>query len=279
METTPGKHPRLRGALDPPPLLEREGELALVDRLLARTRDGEGALLLLEGPAGMGKSRLLAATCDHAHALGFQVLRARGGELERDFSYGVVRQLFEQPLAACAADERAALLAGAAGLAAPLFQTAAPDPVPSGGGPDAQFPVLHGLYWLTVALAERRPVLVAVDDLQWCDSASQRFLSYLGRRLDGLTATIVASVRTGEADAETAALAELEAQPLAHIVRPGLLSPRAVAAFVDAALERPSEPAFLSAVYDACAGNPLCLHELVRSVLALSLNTSDAADE
>jgi hypothetical protein len=76
---------------------------------------------VLEGPAGIGKSGLLAAGHDQAEARSFQVLRARGGELERGFPHGVVRQLFEARLAACDEAERAALLAGAARLAAPLF--------------------------------------------------------------------------------------------------------------------------------------------------------------
>ena len=89
------------------PLLEREDELELVERLLFGATEGRGALVLFEGAAGIGKSRLLGAACEGAEALGLQVLRARGGELERDFSYGVVRQLFEPRLAACGEDERA----------------------------------------------------------------------------------------------------------------------------------------------------------------------------
>jgi hypothetical protein len=77
------------------PLLEREEQLALIERLLVETREGHGAFVLLEGPAGIGKSRLLDAACEAAETHGVQVLRARGGELEVDFSYGVVRQLFE----------------------------------------------------------------------------------------------------------------------------------------------------------------------------------------
>jgi DNA-binding CsgD family transcriptional regulator len=276
METTPGKPPRLSGALDPPALLERDAELALVERLLAATETGEGAVLLFEGPAGTGKSRLLAAACERAEARGFQTLRARGGELERDYSYGVVRQLFEAHLAGCGADERASLLSGAAGLAAPLFDHAPADSAPT-GAPDTQFPVLHGLFWLTATLAERRPVLLAVDDLQWCDSASQRFVSYLARRLDGLPVTIAVSVRTGEPEADATALAELEAQPLAHIVRPGPLSPAAVARFLESALERRCDPAFLTAVYEASAGNPLCLHEVVRAVAAEGIEPTAAS--
>lgn len=109
------------------------------------------------------------------------MLGARGSELERSFSCGVVPQLFEPLLASERADERAGLLAGAAGLAASVFDPAnvADDPVG-----DSSLATLHGLYWLTANLAERRPLLLAVDDLQWSDLASLRWLAYLPPRME-----------------------------------------------------------------------------------------------
>src|SRR5262245_60623413 len=77
----------------PGALLEREGELARIGGSLARARQGRGGLVLVEGPAGMGKSALLADARALAEAAGMQVLRSRGAELEREFGYGVVRQL------------------------------------------------------------------------------------------------------------------------------------------------------------------------------------------
>jgi predicted ATPase len=74
-------------------LLEREREIAALERLLDRARDSRGAVVLIEGPAGIGKSRLLAATRERAS--GMTVLTARCSELEREFSFGAVRQLFE----------------------------------------------------------------------------------------------------------------------------------------------------------------------------------------
>jgi hypothetical protein len=122
MGMVPERSPGLPSDARTVPLLEREEHLGLVERLLLEAREGRGALVLFEGPAGIGKSRLLGAACEEAEALGLQVLRARGGELERDFSYGVVRQLFEPRLATFSQDERAQLLVGAARLAAPLFE-------------------------------------------------------------------------------------------------------------------------------------------------------------
>jgi predicted ATPase len=100
-------------------LLEREDDLREAAGLLAAAKEGGGSALLIEGPAGIGKSALIRAVREQAPALGFTVLAARGAELERDFSFGVVRQLFEPALAAAADGEREAILAGAAGLAEP----------------------------------------------------------------------------------------------------------------------------------------------------------------
>ena len=60
------------------PLLEREHELAVVVGFVDATRAGEGAVLVIEGPAGIGKTRLLASTCRSAAERQLTVLRARG---------------------------------------------------------------------------------------------------------------------------------------------------------------------------------------------------------
>jgi predicted ATPase len=102
-------------------LLERDAELAALDALISAAPRG-GGLLAIEGPPGIGKTSLVAETKRRGQEAGMQVLSARGSELERAFSYGIVRQLFEPFLARVAEDERAELLAGAAALATPLFE-------------------------------------------------------------------------------------------------------------------------------------------------------------
>ena len=104
-------------------LLERESELGAIEELIGATCRG-GRLLAIEGPPGIGKTALVAAAKGRGRAAGLRVLGARGSELERSFSYGVVRQLFEPLLASKHRDERAGLLAEAATLAAPLFDPA-----------------------------------------------------------------------------------------------------------------------------------------------------------
>src|ERR1700689_2840379 len=99
------------------PMLEREADLRELRGAIAAARTGAGRLVIIEGAAGTGKSRLLAAAVELASAEGSGVLpvpAATGSELERDFSFGVVRQLCEPPVIAAAPAVRDRLLAGAA---------------------------------------------------------------------------------------------------------------------------------------------------------------------
>src|SRR5205823_1688937 len=84
------------------PLLDREREVGTVQRLLHTAGDGGGRTVAVEGNAGIGKTRLLRETRSAAEELGFRVLSARGGELEHEFAFGVVRQLLEPIMAALA---------------------------------------------------------------------------------------------------------------------------------------------------------------------------------
>src|SRR5215468_8733714 len=137
------------------PLLERSDELARIESAFSEACSGRGTLVVVEGPAGIGKTSLLAAARATAADSGMRVLRSRGTELERDFAFGVVRQLFEPPLAAATASERADLLQDAAGLAAAVLELPGAPAVkgaPS-AGVDPSFAILHGLYWLCANLA------------------------------------------------------------------------------------------------------------------------------
>jgi len=152
---------------------------------------------------------------------------ARGGELEQGTPYGLVRELFAAPLAQHGSEE---LLAGPAALAAPVV--AGSGEIAVGGGP-------HGLYWLTVNLADRAPLVLAVDDVHWADEASLRFLGYLARRLDGLPVLLVLAARTGEPGGDRPTVGALLDDPLATVLRPAPLSAAAAAAVVRAAPTRP----------------------------------------
>jgi len=252
-------------------LLERDREMAAIAPALRAARAGRGRLVVVEGPAGIGKSRLIGAVRGAARAAGLDVLRASGGELERDFAHGVVRQLFEPALAALAPDARAELLSGAAALAAPLF---GPSPGADDGppGPDGSFAVEHGLFWLTANLAARRPLLIAVDDLHWADAPSLRGLVYIRRRLEGLAVVLLVALRPHEPGADEQLLDAVVADPGRLVLRPRRLSTVASARLLEATLGAPADARFAAACHEATDGNPLLLREL-----ALAFGAEDLA--
>jgi hypothetical protein len=135
-------------------LLERDRELESLRAALADAADGDGRLALVEGPAGIGKSRLLAELRAAATEEDVRVLAARGSELEREFPFGVVRRLFESPLTDAELRER--WLAGAAEPARAIFDVS--ELGADGIGADASFAALHGLYWLTANVAADGPL-------------------------------------------------------------------------------------------------------------------------
>ena len=242
-------------------LVDRQREVAQLRSCLDDALAGAGGLALMEGPAGIGKTRLLAETRRLAAQAATFTLTARGSQLEKEFGFGAVRQLFEPALVD--PDRRQRLLSGAAQSAASVF-----DDVTAADRADGSFAVLHGLYWLTVNLAAEQPVLLVVDDLQWCDRGSLRFLSYLVRRLEGLPVLVTASVRTGELHSDDDLLEELAHDASTVVVRPGPLSVTGVGDLVRDRLGEHADDVFVAACHRTTGGNPLLLRQLLRALEA-----------
>ena len=253
------------GQAERPVLLERGQELAAIDAVIADTLAASGRFAVVEGSAGIGKSSLLAEARLRASEAGMTVLIARGSEIERAFSYGAVRQLFERLVAQTDEPERSRLLAGAAAHAGRLFSAEQlPDQLRA--NEDDAFALVHGLYWLALNLAEERPLLISIDDLQWTDEASLRWIAYLVRRLEGSAVGVLGAVRPIEDEGPV--LAELLADPATTIVRPSALSVAAVTDLVREELSADADEAFCVACHRATGGNPLLLEELIRTVAA-----------
>ncbi|MGE5636879.1 MAG: ATP-binding protein [Nocardioidaceae bacterium] len=246
-------------------LLERDAELVALAARVDAARAGSGALLVTEGPAGIGKTSLLAATADVARQGGMTVLRASGAPLEQTFSFGIARQLLEPVRRSCAPAEWRELTAGAAGLAARALEAASDD---GGPGEDSAHATVHGLFWLVANLAARRPVLMAVDDLHWVDPPSLRWLGHLARRLEGLPLLLAVAVRSGEPCSDRRLLEDLLCATELRALRPRPLGRAAVASLVRAAFAGTCDEAFCDACHAATGGNPFLLGGLVASLRA-----------
>jgi len=240
-------------------LLEREHELAELDAVLSEARADRGTAVAIEASAGLGKTRLLREAREAARQAGLTVLSARATELERDFPFALVRQLFEAPLAALPAEQREAVLEGAKAARGALGLG------PSEGTHDS-FAVLHGLYWVTASLAERQPLLLAVDDLHWADAGSLDYINFLLPRLEELPIVLTLASRMDEPDLPEG-LGRIITDPSVRHLKPMPLSAEATTTLLAHELGHQPEPTFVAACHEVSGGNPFLLSELVRTLV------------
>ncbi|WP_439657617.1 helix-turn-helix transcriptional regulator [Lentzea sp. HUAS TT2] len=247
------------GAESLPHLVERDAETAVLRAAVEAVTRGQGGVVVVDAGAGMGKTALIRRTRAMAVDAGIAVLSARGAELERDFAFGLVRQLFETTLPVDV-ERRRALFTGAVAAVEPIFDLGE-------GETGSLFGLFNGLYWLLVSLAESGPLVLVVDDAQWADPSSMRFLGFLARRLDSVAVLLVVATRGGEHDDGGLLDDVLATEDCAHL-RLRSLSAAGVTRLVRGTVSG-ADDAFYEACHVTTAGNPLFVRELVR-VLAES---------
>jgi DNA-binding NarL/FixJ family response regulator len=251
-------------------LLDRDVELEELGRRLAEAKAGSGRVIVVEGPAGIGKSTLLAAVGRIARTDGVIVLRARCSPLERQAAWGMARQLFEPLRTRPDWDE---LTAGAAGLAGRVLAPEAEEPAHAG---DAMHAAVRGLVWLASNLGERGPAVLAVDDIHWADAPSLRWLALLAQSLGELPIGVLCAMRSGEPAAAPELLAELLASMPEPPVRPRALGPVAVQTLVRERLPAASA-GFAQACHAVTGGNPFLLGALLTQLAADGVGPDDEA--
>src|SRR5450755_1158615 len=267
----------------PGALLERDHELEQVRVALRSVGRQAGRVVVIEAPAGLGKSRLLARARASAAELGLRVLSARATELEQGFPFGVARQLFERTIVEADAGQRDRWLSGAAALAGEVVTAEPAVPgSPQAAGPSAGDPGYawqHGLYWLASNLAADSPLLLVVDDVQWCDPPSARALAFIARRLEGQPLGLILATRPLEPSLAPE-MAALLADPAVELLRPAALTTEAVRSLIIARLGEEPHDRFIAVCATVTGGNPFLLGELLDEAAARHLApTAVAAGE
>lgn len=239
------------------PLVERELELSELGEITAELVTGHASFVMIHGPAGIGKTSLLRAVSRSAEAAGVCVLHARGAELESQFSFGLMQQLFDQMLMKTGEKERRALLSESASSAFAVL----------GESNVGEFAAMHSMYWLTANFSQDRPVMLIIDDLHWSDSGSLRFLSYLQPRLEGLPLAVVTATRFHEPQSDQRLLSLLNLDPACKPMTPAPLTQDGMAELLGQSLDAKPDAAFVAACEWATGGNPL-LTRLLAGALA-----------
>lgn len=242
-------------------LHEREREIALLDQALLDAKADESRLVLIEGQAGIGKSRLLLEMRRMAEAAGFAVVIARGYEFERDYAFGMLRQLISNAQRDVSENE---ILNNA---------NAADELMAAFGADDGEaantFTIFEGCYWATIRAAESVPILIAIDDLQWCDRPSLEYLAYLARRIESQPIVIAATVRPADSSAGAAAVRELMSDPNRLSISPRPLGAVAASAMTADRLDFESpDNGFVDEMVTITGGNPLLIDELLKELSA-----------
>src|SRR3954463_3845826 len=228
--------------------LDRASEREILDRLLAQVREGQSAVLVMRGEAGIGKTALLRYAARHAS--GFRVAQVNGVQAEMELPFAGIHQLCApllDQLGALPQPQQDALNV-ALGLA-------------SGDVPD-RFLVGLAVLGLLSAAAEERPILCLVEDAQWLDDASGLVLGFVARRLLAESVAMVVAVREpntrhdfdGLPDLGLQGLAEEDAHTLLRRVVPGRIDDRV-----------------RDRIVGETRGNPLALLDLPRSMSTAEL--------
>ena len=225
-----------------PGLLGRREECAVLDRVLARARAGEGQVLVVRGEAGIGKTALVDYLA--ARASGCRVARAAGAESERELAYAGLQQLcapFLDRIDRLPEPQRDAL-GTAFGLSA--------------GGRPNRFLIGLAVLTLLADVAEEQPVVCVVDDAQWLDPMSAQILAFVARRLLAERIALVLAVREPGDEIDLEGLPELVVRGLSDAEAHELL---------DSVVKGPVDARVRERIIAETHGNPLALLELPRA--------------
>ncbi len=239
-------------------LVGRDRELGVFDDLIAA---GDSAVVVVSGEPGIGKTALIREVTRHARDRGYETLSARASEFERDLPFVAFADAFEGAVSSLPPERRELLDAKQLALLATVF--------PSHVGavreahPDERHLLLRALQELLELLASERPLLLALDDLQWADPASVDLVCrLLHRGLSGRALLLFAS-RPGQSETRMkAAFADAERHGQALLMELAPLS-RAEAEML---LADGMDPALAQSLYVESGGNPFYLGQLAAAV-------------
>ena len=258
------------------------GHAADIDRTrsaVAARAAGDGGLVLVQGPAGIGKTTVLRAVLDSGVADGATLLHATCHESSATSPYGVVRQVVQQ-LGLPGTCGSALLRPGQRWTSHAVAAIAETEETAETGADSTDDPchhhtVLRGLHQLVVNAMACGPLVLVVDDLQWCDERSLCWLDYLLRRAAGTPLVVLAALRTPAAVAD--ALADHLCADYSSVVTLRPMDLTGVRELIASGTGLPPQEAFVAACRVLSGGHPGVLSRLVDEVARGGLSPDDTS--
>lgn len=249
----------------------RRAELEALETRLRAAGEGHGSTMLLNGEAGVGKSRLVAEVSLRAE----QILRGLCFETDSTLPFAPVVDLLRGLLSSLPADEAAAMVAPYHREIAHLL----PELAPAGEFPatlavDSEWDkrrLFHALDELIASVARAAPLLVVVEDLHWGDDTSLEYCLHLARRVERLPILLLFTYRMDEVQPALASmLAALDRERLAAEISLSPLTIDEVDTLLRAIFEQPHpiRMDFLRAIYALTEGNAFFVEEIVGALVS-----------
>lgn len=253
------------------PLVGRAAELARVGTLLEQVGQGSGRVLLLGGPAGIGKSRLVDEILAVAARRGFVTLSGGARVLGQGLAYAPLLEALGPYLAGLEPGRRVRLVDGLPDLGR-LFAELHLPPAPAlGDSALERTRLFEAVARLLGRLAKQAPVVLAVDDLHWADAATVELLHYIARGIGTQRLLVVGAYRTDEPSGAVALqllVRDLRRAGPAEEVELAGLAREAIRSLAGAVLGGDPPGALVETLMARAAGSPLMVTALVDELAA-----------
>jgi len=258
------------------PLVGREAELATLKGLIDHLTMGHGVVVLVTGPLGIGKTRLLEETATYARLRGIAVVTGKAYEgappyspitkALRQLARGVDSETLAVRLGVFAAD----LLAVIPELGRQLPRV----PERSAGSPeDQKNRLFEGVAHFLTTTGATSPVMLVLDDMHLCDPASAELLGHLARSVEWSRLLVAVACRPDEIPSTAAGrvfgklVHELSREPFCTQISLRLLTEEQVTDLIRLVADHPARPVrFGQRIFRVTAGNPYFIEEVIKGL-------------